>query len=59
MKLDYPKRENGMYKLSRDNIDEIATSILKKYYPDNLKSPLPLNTIELLEEHLGLTIKRK
>lgn len=59
MQLNFPKKENGMYILSRDDIDCIATAILKKYYPQNLESPLPLNTIELLEEHLGLTIKRK
>ena len=50
MQLNFPKKENGMYILSRDDIDCIATAILKKYYPQNLESPLPLNTIELLEE---------
>lgn len=59
MQLNYPQKENGMYILSRDSIDNIASLLLKKYYPQNLELPLPLNTTELLEEHLGLTIKHK
>ena len=59
MQFNYPKKENGLYILSRDAIDNIATTVLKKYYPQNLELPLPLNTTELLEEHLGLTVKRK
>jgi Zn-dependent peptidase ImmA (M78 family) len=59
MQLNFPKKENGMYILSRDDIDSIATAILKKYYPQNLEMPLPLNTMELLEKHLGLKVKRK
>ena len=59
MKLNFPKKENGMYILSRDDIDCIATAILKKYYPQNLEMPLPLNTMELLEKHLGLKVKSK
>ncbi len=59
MQLNYSQKENGMYILSRDSMDDISTSILKKYYPQNLESPRPLNTTELLEEHLGLTVKRK
>lgn len=59
MKLNYPQKENGMYILSRDAIEDIATYVLKKYYPQNLELPRPLNTTELLEEHLGLTVKHK
>ncbi len=59
MLLNYSKKENGLYILSKCDIEDIATLILKKYYPENLNTPIPLNTIELLEEHLGLSVKRK
>ncbi len=59
MKFNYPQKENGMYILSKHDIEDVATLILKEYYPENLNVPTPLNTIELLEEHLGLSVKRK
>ena len=59
MQLNYSKNKKGMYILSRDSIEDVATLILKEYYPNNLVFPTPLNTLELLEEHLGLTVKRK
>lgn len=59
MKLNYLQKENGMYILSKNAIEDIATSLLNTYYPQNLRSPLPLNTTELLEDCFGLTVKRK
>lgn len=59
MQINYPQKENGMYILSKQDIENIATLILKEYYPENLSAPIPLNTTELLEEHLGLSVKRK
>ena len=59
MQLNYARKANGLYVLSRNDIEDIATLILEEYYPQNLIYPIPLNTIGLLEEHLGLTVKNK
>ena len=59
MQLSYRQKNNGMYILSRSDIEEIAEAILKEYSPKKLLNPMPLDTIDLLENHLGLTVKRK
>lgn len=53
----YIQQPTGMHILSRDDIEEIATETLKKYSPAHLTSPLPLDTVDFMENHLGLTIK--
>lgn len=59
MQLDCAQKENGTYWLSRDDIEQVAVSVLKEYSPHNLECPAPLNTAGLLEDYLGLTVKRK
>ena len=57
--MQYKQKGNGMYILSRNDIEQIATEKLKEYAPCNLEHPTPLNTIDFLENHLGLLIKYK
>lgn len=59
MQLNYAQDSSGRYILSKKDIDNIATAILKEYSPQNLTTPVPLDTSDLLENYLGLTIKRK
>ena len=59
MPLPYKQKDNGLYVLSKNDIEDIATDILKQYSPKNLESPTPLNTTEFLEEFLGLTVKQR
>lgn len=59
MQLNYTQNVSGRYILSKNDIENIATAILKEYSPQNLTSPVPLDTSDLLENYLGLTIKRK
>ncbi len=59
MQLNYAQNMSGRYILSKRDIDNIATAILKEYSPKNLTYPVPLDTSDLLENYLGLTIKRK
>ena len=56
MKLDFPKKENGLFILSKDNIEAVARETLSEYAPDNLKNPQPLKICELAEEKLGLKL---
>ena len=37
MKLNYDQKGNGIYILSRSDIEKIATEILKEYAPENLE----------------------
>lgn len=53
----YVQQPTGMHILSRNDIEEIATEMLKEYSPTHLTSPLPFNTVDFMENHLGLTIK--
>ena len=59
MKLNYPQKESGLYILSREDIENIAKDVLKEFFPQNLILPKPLDTAELLEDRLGLTVKQK
>lgn len=55
--MHYKQQSNGMYILSRDDIEEIATEKLQEYAPDNLKHPRPLDTRDFLINYLGLILK--
>lgn len=57
--MHYRQKENGMYILSRNDIEQIATEKLKEYAPSNLEHPMPLKTTDFLERYLGLIIKNK
>ena len=59
MHLNYAQKNNGLYLLSRNDIEHVAHMVLREYAPDNLERPLPLNTVGLLEEYLGLRVKHK
>lgn len=53
----YRQKENGMYILSRSEIEQIATKKLQEFSPSNLEQPIPLRTTDFLENYLGLVIK--
>ena len=55
----YKQKENGMYILSRSDIEQIATKKLQEFSPSNLERPIPLRTTDFLENYLGLVIKYK
>ena len=59
MQLNYAQDSSGRYIISKKDIDNIATAVLKEYSPQNLTTPVPLDTSDFLENYLGLTIKRK
>lgn len=59
MQLNYEQKGNGMYILSRNDIEDIATAILEEYSPDNLQYITPLDTVDFLENYLGLTLKKR
>lgn len=58
MKLCYPQQANGMYIINRNAIEEIATNVLKQYFPMNLECPVALKT-EALLDNLDLMVKHK
>ena len=55
----YRQKENGMYILSRSEIEQIATDKLKEFSPSNLERPIPLRTTDFLKSYLGLDVKYK
>lgn len=57
MELRYPKDKNGLYRLDRCAIEEIATSALEESSPANLNIPMPLNVDSFLEDYQGLMLK--
>lgn len=59
MSLDYKQKYNGQYILSKIDIEEIATDLLKEFSPSNLVIPTQLNTMSFLQDYLGLNVKRK
>lgn len=59
MQLDYKQRDNKMYLISRGDMETISRSLLKEYAPTNLERPTPLNTLDFLQNYLGLVVKRR
>ena len=57
--MRYAQKDNGMYVLSRNDIEEIATEILQKYAPATIDYPQPITTKAFLEQDLGLIVKYK
>ena len=55
----YKQKENGMYILSRSDIEQIATEKLQEFSPSNLQHAIPLRTTPFLENYLGLIVKYK
>lgn len=55
----YKQKENGMYILSRSDIEQIATEKLQEFSPLNLQYAIPLRTTPFLENYLGLIVKYK
>ena len=58
MELRYRQQHNGMYILTKYDIEKIATDFLREQFPMNLDYPIPLNT-EVLFDKLGLMVKHK
>ena len=59
MRFNYMQKPNKLYYLKRDDLEDISSVILKDFSSKNLESPIPLDTMEFLEEYLGLSVKRK
>lgn len=59
MELNYPKRTDGMYILSRADIDEIAYSLLKDFSPRNLEYPVEVDVDAFLADYLQLLVKER
>lgn len=57
--MHYAQRDNGIYILSRNDMEDIATENLKEFAPSNLERPTPLKTTQFLEDYLGLITKNK
>lgn len=57
--MHYAQKDTGIYILSRNDMEEIATEKLKEFSPINLECPMPLKTTQFLEDYLGLITKNK
>jgi len=57
--LDYPQKANGLFVLSRAQIDEIAMMVLTKYAPHAAQHPGTLDIERLVQEDFCLTILDK
>lgn len=56
MKLNYRQQDNGMFILNRNEIEVIATDVLREFAPQNLNYPMALSTSALFE-YCGLVEK--
>lgn len=59
MQLKFMQKDNKMFLLSRNDIEEIAYKLLCEYSPQNINNPTSIDTKEFIEDYLGLTIKYK
>ena len=59
MELNYPQHTDGMYILSRPDIDEIAYSLLKDFSPQNLEYPIAVDVDAFLVDYLQLLVKER
>ena len=59
MELMYPQRTDGMYILSRFDIDEIAYSLLKDFSPRNLEYAIAVDIDAFLVDYLQLLVKER
>ena len=57
IQLDYPMKSNGIYILSKVDMDVIAERLLKEYLPKALEFPQPVNIDYILKEPLALDVK--
>ena len=57
MKLDFERKSNGMYIISRVGMDKVAREFLSEYAPNALTKAEPVGISSIAEEHLGLTLK--
>ena len=56
MKLNYRQQDNGMFILGRNEIEQIATDVLREVAPQSLVYPMALST-EALFDFFGLMVK--
>jgi len=59
MELHYPQKPNGMFIISKNQMDDIATMTLREYMPWALEYPQMVDIEKLSEEGLFLTIQNK
>ena len=59
MDLHYPQKSNGLYILSRNQIDDIATMALREYMPAVLEYPQPVDIEKIVEDRLFLTVQSR
>jgi Zn-dependent peptidase ImmA (M78 family) len=59
MVLDYPQYPNGMYKLHKNDFDDIAREIMKAYMPGIVDAQQEVDINYLIKECLFLTVKSK
>ena len=59
MKLDYPQKSNGLFVLSKAQIDEIAMKVLTKYAPLAAQQPGTLDIERLAQDDFCLTVLDK
>lgn len=57
--LDLRRKENGLSILSREDIENIAEGVLAEYRPASRKDNGVLDTVDFIENHLGLILKRR
>lgn len=59
MVLDYPQYPNGMYRLGKNDFDDIARDVLKEYMPGVVDSQQEIDINYLIKECLFLTVRSK
>lgn len=59
MELNYNQGSDGMYILTRADMEKIANDLLKEFAPQNLKTPKSFDVDSFLSDFLGLFVKER
>lgn len=59
MELNYTQGSDGMYILTRVDMEKIAHDLLKEFSPQNLETPMVFDVDSFLSDYLGLLVKER
>ena len=59
MELNYTQGSDGMYILTRADMEKIAHDVLKEFSPQNLETPMVFDVDSFLSDYLGLLVKER
>ena len=59
MKLEYPQKYDGLFILSKSDIEAVAYAVLSEYQPEALALPTPVDLDAIAKDNLGLSVESR